>query len=114
MLQCIFLFLLLFLNCLPPEIGHVTCKFSLNDVSDNFNKSFSIDKFLFIIPFIPLIVCNKKYNGDDITNTGQVDKIVEAINRLRNPVKMMNSDEQQKVMKYMQNLKKLSTLFHHL
>jgi hypothetical protein len=56
---------------------------------------------------------NKDY-GDDITNTGQVDKIVEAINRLRNPVKMMNSDEQQKVMKYMQNLQKLSVLYHTL
>ena len=56
---------------------------------------------------------NKDY-GDDITNTGQVDKIVQAINRLRNPVKMMNSDEQQKVMKYMQNLQKLSVLYHTL
>jgi len=56
---------------------------------------------------------NKDY-GDDLTNTGNSDKIVEAIDRLRNPVKMMNTEEQTKVMKYMQNLQKLSTLYHTL
>jgi len=52
--------------------------------------------------------------GDDLTNTGNPDKIVEAIDRLRNPVKMMNVDNQAKVMKYIQNLKKLSNLYHSL
>ena len=52
--------------------------------------------------------------GDDLTNTGNPDKIVEAIDRLRNPVKMMNVDNQAKVMKYIQNLKKLSNLYHTL
>jgi hypothetical protein len=56
---------------------------------------------------------NKDY-GDDLTNTGNSDKIVEAIDRLRNPVKMMNTEERTKVMKYMQNLQKLSTLYHNL
>ena len=56
---------------------------------------------------------NKDY-GDDLTNSGNSDKIVEAIDRLRNPVKLMNPDEQKKVMKYIQNLKKLSTMYHSL
>jgi len=56
---------------------------------------------------------NKDY-GDDLTNTGNLDKIVEAIDRLRNPVKMMNTEERTKVMKYMQNLQKLSTVYHTL
>jgi len=50
--------------------------------------------------------------GTDLANTDNSDKIIEAIDRLRNPVKMMNADEQQKTMKYIQNLKKLSDIYH--
>ena len=56
---------------------------------------------------------NKDYSTD-LTNTDNSEKITEAIDRLRNPVKLMTPDEQQKVMKYIQNLKKLSTLYQGL
>jgi len=49
-----------------------------------------------------------------LTNTDNSEKITEAIDRLRNPVKLMTPDEQKKVMKYIQNLKKLSTLYQGL
>jgi hypothetical protein len=48
---------------------------------------------------------------DDLTNADNSEKITEAIDRLRNPVKLMTPEEQQKVMKYIQNLKKLSTIY---
>ena len=56
---------------------------------------------------------NKDYS-EDLNSAENSDKIMEAINRLRNPVKMMEPDDQKKVMKYMQNLKKLSVLYHTL
>lgn len=48
---------------------------------------------------------------DDLTSAENSEKITEAIDRLRNPVKLMTPEEQQKVMKYIQNLKKLSTIY---
>ena len=69
-----------------------------SDVIDKGDISFFIDK---------------DYAGD-LSNAENSDKIMEAINRLRNPVKLMNDTDRAKTMKYMQNLKKLSTLFHHL
>ena len=56
---------------------------------------------------------NKDYS-DDLTNADNSEKITEAIDRLRNPVKMMTPEDQQKVMKYIQNLKKLSTIYQSL
>ena len=53
---------------------------------------------------------NKDYK-DDLTNTENSEKITEAIDRLRNPVKLMTVEDQEKVMKYIQNLKKLSTIY---
>ena len=56
---------------------------------------------------------NKDYSSD-LTNAENSDKIMEAVNRLRNPVKLMNAVDQKKVMKYIQNLKKLSLLYNTL
>lgn len=56
---------------------------------------------------------NKDY-GDDLTNADNSDKIVEAIDRLRSPIKLMSTADQTKTMKYIQNLKKLSNMFHAL
>jgi len=46
----------------------------------------------------------------DLTKTGNSDQIMESIDRLRNPVKNMNSENQQKTMKYIQNLCKISDM----
>ena len=56
---------------------------------------------------------NKDY-GDDLTNADNSDKIVEAIDRLRSPIKLMSIADQAKTMKYIQNLKKLSNMYHAL
>ena len=52
--------------------------------------------------------------GDDLTNADNSDKIVEAIDRLRSPIKLMSVADQAKTMKYIQNLKKLSNMYHAL
>jgi len=52
---------------------------------------------------------NKDYS-QDISNASNSDKIMESIDRLRQPVKNMGPENQAKVMKYIQNLTKLSQL----
>ena len=52
---------------------------------------------------------NKDYS-EDVVNSNGSDKIMEAINRLRQPVKNMTHENQAKSMKYIQNLTKLSVL----
>ena len=54
---------------------------------------------------------NKDYSSD-VTNAQNSDKIVQAIDRLRNPIKNMNDDDKKKIIKYIQNLSKISTLYH--
>ena len=56
---------------------------------------------------------NKDYN-QDFSETENNDRIIEAINRLRNPVNEMSKENQQKTMKYIQNLTKLSILYEGL
>jgi hypothetical protein len=52
---------------------------------------------------------NKDYSND-VSLTSNSDKIMESIDRLREPVKNMSSENQSKVMKYIQNLTKLAQL----
>jgi hypothetical protein len=52
---------------------------------------------------------NKDYSAD-VAATQHSDKIMESINRLREPIKNMTPDDQAKTMKYIQNLTKLSSL----
>jgi len=52
---------------------------------------------------------NKDYSSD-VSSAANSDKIMESINRLREPIKNMNPDNQAKVMKYIQNLTKLAEL----
>ena len=52
---------------------------------------------------------NKDYS-DDFSVAQNSDKIMEGINRLREPVKQMSPDNQAKTMKYIQNLTKLALL----
>ena len=56
---------------------------------------------------------NKDYS-QDLSVSQNSDKIQQAINRLRDPIKQMNSDEQGKAMKYIQNLTKLADIYIHL
>ncbi len=52
----------------------------------------------------------EKDYSSDLTKTGNQDQIMESIDRLRNPVKLMNPANQQKTMKYIQNLCKISDM----
>lgn len=56
---------------------------------------------------------NKDY-ADDVQNTSNSDKIMDAINRLRNPIKLMTPEDQKKTMKYIQNLTRLSGMYMQL
>jgi accessory colonization factor AcfC len=53
---------------------------------------------------------NKDYSND-VANAENSDKIMEAINRLREPIKQMTPDSQAKTMKYIQNLTKLANMY---
>jgi len=52
---------------------------------------------------------SKDYSSD-VANSSNSDKIMESINRLREPIKNMGPDNQAKTMKYIKNLTKLSEL----
>lgn len=53
---------------------------------------------------------NKDY-AQDLVYANNSDKIIESIDRLRMPIKSMNSTEQSKTMKYIQNLTKLAHIY---
>jgi len=52
----------------------------------------------------------EKDYSNDLTRSSNPDQIMESIDRLRNPVKQMNHDNQQKTMKYIQNLCKIASM----
>ena len=52
---------------------------------------------------------NKDYSAD-LSVSQNNDKIMESINRLRDPIRNMGPDNQSKVLKYIQNLTKLAEL----
>jgi len=54
---------------------------------------------------------NKDYTDDlTINDNANTSKIIESIDRLREPVKQMTLENQMKTMKYIQNLTKLSLM----
>jgi hypothetical protein len=52
---------------------------------------------------------NKDYS-QDVSSAANSDKIMESINRLREPIKQMTPENQTKTMRYIQNLTKLSAM----
>jgi hypothetical protein len=52
---------------------------------------------------------SKDYSADLVRNDN-ADKIMESINRLRDPIRQMSDDNQAKTMKYIQNLSKLALM----
>jgi len=58
---------------------------------------------------------SKDYSSDlNNLDDSKKTKITESIDRLRNPIKMMNDADRDKSMKYIQNLTKLSKLYFSL
>jgi hypothetical protein len=77
-------------------------------------QKFVVEKYSDIIDMDDIsFFINKDYSAD-LSNAENSDKIMEAINRLRKPVQMMTHEDQKKVMKYIQNLKKLSVLYNNM
>jgi hypothetical protein len=52
---------------------------------------------------------NKDYSND-VSSASNSDKIMESIDRLREPIKQMTPESQSKTMKYIQNLTKLAAM----
>ncbi len=57
---------------------------------------------------------NKDYTSDlkDVPNNPNAERITSAIDRLRTPIKSMSPDNQAKIIKYIQNLTKISNLYN--
>jgi len=53
----------------------------------------------------------EKDYGDDTSKMDNSAQVVNAINRMREPVRLMSPENQMKTMKYIQNLKKLCVLY---
>lgn len=53
----------------------------------------------------------EKDYDEDTTRLESSEQVVNAINRIREPVRMMSTENQEKTMKYIQNLKKLGMLY---
>ena len=53
----------------------------------------------------------EKDYSEDLQNADYSKKIMDAINRLREPIRNMTAEEQQKTVKYIQNLTKLALAY---
>jgi proline dehydrogenase len=73
-------------------------------------KAFIAEKYRAQIEANDISFFLSKDYSSDVSNAQNSDKIMESINRLREPIKNMGPENQAKVMKYIQNLTKLSDL----
>jgi accessory colonization factor AcfC len=73
-------------------------------------KTFIVDKYQKEIEAGDLSFFMEKDYSEDIAGADKSEKIMEAINRLRSPIKQMSAENQAKTMKYIQNLTKLAAL----
>ena len=73
-------------------------------------KTFIAEKYQKEIESGDLAFFMEKDYSADIAGAENSGKIMESINRLKGPIKQMTSENQEKTMKYIQNLTKLSSL----
>lgn len=73
-------------------------------------KTFIADKYKNQINSNDISFFLEKDYSSDVSKSNNSDKIMESIDRLREPIRNMGPDNQSKVMKYIQNLTKLSEL----
>jgi DNA polymerase/3'-5' exonuclease PolX len=104
-------------NVFPDDVDVLTAKNSLLTIRKLNPKmivkiwnTFIVSKYKNEIEAGDLTFFINKDYADDVSNAQNSDKIMESINRLRNPVKQMSVENQTKVMKYIQNLTKLSAM----
>jgi DNA polymerase/3'-5' exonuclease PolX len=70
-------------------------------IADKYKKEIEIGNIDFFI--------NKNYN-EDLMSMENSDRILETINKFREPIKLMNPVQQDKIVKYIQTLSKLTEL----
>jgi DNA polymerase/3'-5' exonuclease PolX len=104
-------------NVFPDDVDVLTAKNSLLTIRKLNPKmivkiwnTFIVSKYKKEIEAGDLTFFINKDYADDVSSAQNSDKIMESINRLRNPVKQMSVENQTKVMKYIQNLTKLSAM----
>lgn len=73
-------------------------------------KAFIADKYKQQIAAGDITFFIDKDYGSDVSSAQNSDKIMESINRLRDPIRNMGAENQAVVMKYIQNLTKLSNM----
>ena len=73
-------------------------------------KTFIVDKYKKEIDAGDLTFFMEKDYSEDVAGADKSEKIMQAINRLRTPIKQMTKVDQEKTMKYIQNLTKLAAL----
>jgi hypothetical protein len=73
-------------------------------------KTFIADKYREKIMANEISFFLEKDYSSDVSSSEYSDKIMESINRLRQPIRNMGPENQAKVMKYINNLTKLSDL----
>ena len=75
-------------------------------------KTYIVDKYQQEIESGNLDFFLKKDYSQDLASSENSGKIIESINRLREPIRQMSEENQQKTLKYIQNLTKLTILIH--
>lgn len=73
-------------------------------------KTFIADKYRTQIELNDISFFIDKDYSSDVSSASGSDKIMESIDRLREPIRNMAPDNQAKVMKYIQNLTKLADM----
>lgn len=73
-------------------------------------KAFIADKYRAQIQAGDIAFFVNKDYASDVSGASGADKIMDSIDRLREPVRNMGPENQAKVMKYIQNLTKLADL----
>jgi hypothetical protein len=76
-------------------------------------KSNIVDKYRTQIENNDISFFMEKDYSSDLSKAENSDKIMEGIDRLRQPVKDMAPENREKTMKYIQNLTKLSLLYEN-
>ena len=56
---------------------------------------------------------NKDYSSD-VAESENSKNIMQAIDKIRNPIKLMSPSEKEKTLKYLKNLKKLCCIYNDL
>lgn len=107
-------------NVFPENVDVLTAKNSLLMIRKanpkmivKIWKLYIVDKYISNIENGDISFFIEKDYSSDISSLEQSGKIMEAINRLREPVKEMAPENRDKTMKYIQNLTKLCILYEN-